>query len=712
MVKRLAPALLTLLSGCSLIFSPSSHMQGDRDAGRDASRSDGGIDAGPTEEICDNDADDDQDGDTDCQDSECSALPACEGVEICSDGSDNDGDEAIDCDDSDCASEPSCLPEVCDDGDDNDADGDTDCADSDCAAELACQCFERDDGTLCELVGLEAICLSGACAESTCGDEFIDVLHGEECEDGNGDPLDGCEPGSCTFTCETSAECSDGEICNGDEACDAGSHVCLTGELALDGTPCGAGGSCNAGVCVGSTCGDGTIDTARGEVCDDGDTADGDGCPSDCSFIEPGYTCMTEPSICRTTCGDGILAGDELCDDGNTSSGDGCTSMCNGPEPGFSCSTMPPGATMCRTSCGDGIRAGFEGCDDGGLDSGDGCDPMCNPEAGWECTGAMPTTCRPECGDGRILGGEECDDANTRMSDGCDPSCRVESRFSCVGEPSICTCTARPGEVCCVDSTCGPGASCSTGVCVACGMAGSGCCPGSTCDPGLACSPSMRCVTCGGMDQLCCPGDECTAPLTCRGGGCAIECSPRAATTAIVISEFGTRGAGGAADEFFEIYNAGGREIDISGWEIRKYAASGTVSPCGTLPSGTALRAGQFFLIGWPLYVGPTADFVVACTSIADTGGSLEIRDAGGRRIDLVGWGSAMVVEGVPLSSMPLGSGASYERRALDCSTSGTMAPGGDDAALGNSYDSDDNSMDFVVQMTRDPQNTSSPLEP
>lgn len=62
-------------------------------------------------------------------------------------------------------------------------------------------------------------------------------------------------------------------------------------------------------------CGNGILDD--GEDCDDGNTADGDGCSSTCTFEE------TPPC-----CGNGQVEYGETCDDGNTTSGDGCSSVC------------------------------------------------------------------------------------------------------------------------------------------------------------------------------------------------------------------------------------------------------------------------------------------------------------------------------------------------------------------------------------------------
>jgi cysteine-rich repeat protein len=52
--------------------------------------------------------------------------------------------------------------------------------------------------------------------------------------------------------------------------------------------------------------------------------------------VESGYTCTGEPSLCITTCGDGVMAGNELCDDGNLVNGDGCSAVCT-PNTGESC---------------------------------------------------------------------------------------------------------------------------------------------------------------------------------------------------------------------------------------------------------------------------------------------------------------------------------------------------------------------------------------
>ncbi|MBL8913767.1 MAG: DUF4215 domain-containing protein, partial [Archangium sp.] len=85
--------------------------------------------------------------------------------------------------------------------------------------------------------------------------------------------------------------------------------------------------------------------------------------------------------------------------------------------------------SMCTSTCGDGLKAGNEPCDDGDLMGGDGCSATCTTEVGWSCTGTMPSVCvmrTQVCGDGFVDAPEQCDDNNTRSVDGCSSTCRTE----------------------------------------------------------------------------------------------------------------------------------------------------------------------------------------------------------------------------------------------------------------------------------------------
>ncbi len=98
-------------------------------------------------------------------------------------------------------------------------------------------------------------------------------------------------------------------------------------------------------------CGDGILDAALGEECDDGNRINCDGCDSNCTL---------------PACGNavGCAATGEQCDDGDTNSEDGCTPAC------------------ILEYCGDGtVQAGLgEDCDDGNNTNGDGCSSTCAVE--------------------------------------------------------------------------------------------------------------------------------------------------------------------------------------------------------------------------------------------------------------------------------------------------------------------------------------------
>ena len=129
------------------------------------------------------------------------------------------------------------------------------------------------------------------------------------------------------------------------------------------------------------------------------------------------------------TCGDGVVEGDEVCDDGNTENGDGCAANCLVVETGYACPNLGgPCVKLEETVCGDGQKTTDEECDDGNLDDGDGCSAECKVEEGWDCSTG---TCKPICGDSFIVGDEQCDDGNTFDTDGCSAECKIEPGYRC-----------------------------------------------------------------------------------------------------------------------------------------------------------------------------------------------------------------------------------------------------------------------------------------
>ena len=276
----------------------------------------------------------------------------------------------------------------------------------------------------------------------TCGNGVVET--GEECDDGPG-TLYGPGLPEGGDGCSASCQLETGYTCTSDAA-----H-----------NPCQTGGPGS----VQTICGDSI--PAGTEVCDDGNTVNGDGCSSTCA-LEPGYVCSLGliggncasggAGSVKTVCGDGIVAGNEECDDGNLVNGDGCTITCL-IEDGFACTSGPangpcdttnPASNNVMPVCGDNQVVLGETCDDGNTDDGDGCSSACALESGYVCENGSdqdgpcpagtgnggPTEL---CGNGIITPSEACDDGNTDNEDGCSSACAIETGWECSGEPSVCS---------------------------------------------------------------------------------------------------------------------------------------------------------------------------------------------------------------------------------------------------------------------------------
>ncbi len=162
-------------------------------------------------------------------------------------------------------------------------------------------CTGKADGTDC---GEGSICLASVCAPSKCGDGFVNAAAGEQCEDGNETPSDGCT--ACRLDCSGDADCDDGNDCTTD-TCDGAkcSHALAAASSACKQAD-GSSGVCKDSTCVAAGCGNGVKDA--GEECDDGNADDNDGCTAACKL-----TCKSDAD-----CDDGdACTGKETCDKGD-----------------------------------------------------------------------------------------------------------------------------------------------------------------------------------------------------------------------------------------------------------------------------------------------------------------------------------------------------------------------------------------------------------
>ena len=358
--------------------------------------------------------------------------------------------------------------EACDDGNNDDTDG---CS-ATCTVEPAFGCTTGAGGT--------SACIpiqNAACGDST-------VSSGEQCDDGDTDPGDGC---SATCQVETGFVCS-----TVGQQCEAIAY-----------------------------CGDGFLKGDGSENCDDGNRSPVDGCDGSCNIL-PNFICPNPGQLCQSTvvCGDSLITGNETCDDGDAISGDGCSSLCRA-EAGFNCrgggATPVPGdcVPVAEESCGDSALAASEFCDDGNLVPTDGCTAECTIMPGYDCPNGPGALCVQvgSCGDGLVnVFGEQCDDDNNISGDGCTATCKAEALFDCPAAGGVCTSTVHCGDgIVNGAEACDDGGHADTGI-------DDGCNASCQVKSGFVCPSGAVCrTTCG--DGIRAGREQCDDKNTSNGAG-------------------------------------------------------------------------------------------------------------------------------------------------------------------------------------------------
>ncbi len=193
----------------------------------------------------------------------------------------------------------------------------------------------------------------------------------------------------------------------------------------------------------------------------------------------------------------------------------------------------------------------------------------------------------------------------------------------------------------------------------------------------------------------------------------------------VVISEvYGAGGNSGATykNDFIELYNPTPNAISLVGWSVQYASATGTASWAVTNITGT-IPAKGFYLIQEATGTGGTTNLptpnAIGMIAMAAANGKVILcnvttaqsgaNPTSANIIDKVGYGSANGFETAPTGTS-LTSITSVERKASATSDPTSMSSGGSEVANGNGYDSDDNSLDFIVR-SPEPQNSASPTE-
>ena len=227
-----------------------------------------------------------------------------------------------------------------------------------------------------------------------------------------------------------------------------------------------------------------------------------------------------------------------------------------------------------------------------------------------------------------------------------------------------------------------PGARGATGPAGPKGDAGAQGPPG----PGLTSLESLNGVAChlGGTAG--------TASLTYDAGGVAtLTCVTGGGGSSgdIRVNEFMTGSTGAASNEFVELVNAGPAAVNVGGYKVAYRSAAGTSdTTLATIPDGTTIPAGGFYLLAGSGYLGSHAPDQTFSASLAATGGGLAVRDAAGAILDSVGYGEATnaFVEGHPAAAPPA-----------------TATPGSSADRIPDGRDTNDNAADFSISAPPSP---------
>lgn len=190
--------------------------------------------------------------------------------------------------------------------------------------------------------------------------------------------------------------------------------------------------------------------------------------------------------------------------------------------------------------------------------------------------------------------------------------------------------------------------------------------------------------------------------------------SPVGIANHIVISEVQiTGGASHTTEDFIELYNPTSVAFNLNGFKlINRTTGSSTDNSIRVFTVSQSIPAHGYFL-----WCSADEAILVTCddstTDTLSNDGSVGLRQiSSGALIDALSWDSSVnsLKEGTEAPD-PSSAHQSLERKALSTSNSAAMIPAGTDEFKGNGNDIDNNSTDFILRGTSQPQNSSSSTE-
>jgi hypothetical protein len=427
----------------------------------------------------------------------------------------------------------------------------------------------KADGTTCSdglLCTTGDKCTAGKCGGTAqvCNDNIACTV--DSCSETKG----GCTKDSSACACQTSADCNDGNPCNGIETCNLQTLQCQPG-AAVD---CSSlNDACNVGTCSVGTGKCQATPKANGTTCDDGNACtQASSCQAGVCQGQNPVTCVASDQ-CHSAgtcdaqtgkCSNPSKANGAACNDGNAcTQTDTCQSgtcsgtnavVCAASDQCHTAGSCDPGSGKCSTVA----KPNGTGCNDGNA-----CTQTDTCQGGL-CLGASPVTCTAsdqchaagacdtgtgKCSNPAKADGSACNDGTLcTQTDSCQGGvCKGGSPVTCAASDQChmagscdagtgkCSNPAKSdGSACNDNSACTKTDSCLAGVCkggspVTC-TASDQCHDAGTCDPatGDCSNPSKPDNTPCSDGKACTGGDVCSKGVC---GGAGVSCDDKIACT-------------------------------------------------------------------------------------------------------------------------------------------------------------------------------------
>jgi len=168
------------------------------------------------------------------------------------------------------------------------------------------------------------------------------------------------------------------------------------------------------------------------------------------------------------------------------------------------------------------------------------------------------------------------------------------------------------------------------------------------------------------------------APVLAASGLFLIAAPAQAASASIVISEVYGGGGNSAAtlkNDFVELYNGSDAAVDVTGWAVQYFSATGTAASNTTTLTGTVAPR-HTYLVQMAAGTGGSADLptpdATGTAIMSGTNGRVDLLKADATVVDRLGYGSATTFEGSPAPALSNTSSATRNGPCLDTDDNAT----------------------------------------